>query len=235
MFSEHPELLLAAAFITGVFSLVSLILSKEIKISEARLNWNGELRAELSKMISGLKYISQVAAVRLKIKGENASYLSDREIRDLRSDLKEHYVESMRAFYHANLCVDPNFHPTYRQLIHKIKEIDQYFWGGCENLNKLIECYEEVEELAKKVLVLNWESVEKGEPTFRWAKRVLVGVIILIPLAWAYLSISAESHGIPAGTVSGDIQEAYWAPAMRNHSIGLQETPTYSSPLPQMH
>lgn len=196
MFKEHPELLLLGALITGVISLVSLILSKEMKISDARLKWNEDLRAELAKMLAGLKYITKVAQVRLEIKGDNSRKLTDREKRDLRADLKEQYTEALRAMYHSKLFVDPGFVECqeYGKLIEGIKEIEKNFWSGCDNIDQLEKLYKEVESAALKVLVFNWNKVERGEKGFRRAKLgLLVGTPVLISLA---LVLSAINYAL---------------------------------------
>jgi hypothetical protein len=209
IFKEHPELMLVAALIAGVFSLVSLILSKDMKVSEARLMWNHELRAELAKMLAGLKYITKVAESRREIKRENSTELSVRDIRDLREDLKDHYVETLRAFYHADMCLDPTYrHKDYKTLLDKIQDVETKFWGNCSDTDELNSCYQEILEAARLVLVKNWKDTKKGEPWFFVTRWALFGSLVAaIALGATYVSYTkpmvdptpeTEGHAVTA-------------------------------------
>ena len=54
-----------AALLTGLFSFINLTMSKEVKISEARLAWNDALRVDLSEMIAGIETLTRLAEAQL--------------------------------------------------------------------------------------------------------------------------------------------------------------------------
>ena len=177
---QNPGLAFVAAIIAGIFSLVTLILSKEVKVSEARLTWNHEFRAELAKMLARMDLLTKLATQEIIERAPRKS-LTNQELLEFREKHKEIYTEMNQAFFHSNLCLDPKFkHEKYGELLSSLTSLRDKFWSDCENIPAIEETYTNLLRLARDVLFFNWSLVHKGEPAFFYTKKILIWITAIL-------------------------------------------------------
>lgn len=167
--NELPPLALGAivaALITGLVSLLGLIISKEHKVSEFRQDWINSLRSELASLISHANAIHGAGAAAL---GGAA---------DIWKIVRDDFVGINQAAANIRLRLNP-----------KEKEAKAVL-GKIENLEKLLApgksmSYSEINRVEKElvaeaqVLLKNeWMRVRRGEAAYRFSK-VFAFIIVL--------------------------------------------------------
>lgn len=165
-----------AATITGLVSLLGLIISKENKTSDFRQQWIDALRAELSQ------YICHAMAI-------NSHRAWGRETND--EDWKvvqEDYKKANEAVTKIRLRLNPT-ESASTDVLSLLKEYEHLFKEG--NIPKT----EEIDPLhhkfviaSQKLLKSEWERVKNGELVFQIARGVSFSMLIsglFVLIYWA--------------------------------------------------
>lgn len=166
-----------AALVAGFFSVLSLIVSKEQKISEFRQQWIDSLRQELSD------YMAAVVS------------LSSR--RELQSDTDTEFVketgniqERVTATYTSiKLRVNPDdsdqkIKSLNREVLRLLDE-GRTLYNDKKWKEARVNC-NELTEASIPMLKEEWKRVKRGERIYVWSRRVATGIfaISLIALIW---------------------------------------------------
>lgn len=163
---------ITAALVAGFFSFLNLIISKEQKVSEFRQEWIDSLRADVAQYISAIRYVATANAL--------WSFHSDAEEngQDVQKihwhehwvALKVPYDNAARAYSSIFLRINTNdIDETTKKLnldfLHKLKEVRDAVRN--DDYDAAAEAADELNELVKPILKLEWERVKAGEAGYR--------------------------------------------------------------------
>ncbi len=167
---------IGAAVIAGSFSYLSLITSKEQKVSEFRQAWIDKLRTSISEYISALSYIS------ILYKHWSDKPDSDRDKFQMATGVGDTY-NKVNASYN-DIIFRINEHETdevgkklNNELLSALKET-RSLYNSSDYFKALDKC-DGVRDATKPLLKYEWERVKKGEPAYRRAKWVALIVLSL--------------------------------------------------------
>ena len=165
---------IAAALLTGIFSFVNLVLSKELKISDARLAWNDALRIDVSAMLAHIETLARLAEHRLNdfkaLDPNHSEGFTPSELAKFRDDHKKEYLTLNEARHRIGLRLNPVEH---RELALKIDGLLVAFRGNCASVDPIFSRADQVVGESQKVLRSTWDKVKVGEDTFAHTKRLL--------------------------------------------------------------
>lgn len=165
-FADQPSATVFAACLGAFVALMTIIITKEQKVSEFRQAWINSLRDDLADAISAgsaLSIVMQVdepRAIEAKLK-EWARLVAALARVELRLNLSEdQHRELQRCIREAETLV--------RRLEADPADYDPAVW---------IALQEKVVAVSQPLLKLEWRRVKKGETIYRLAKTALVIVI----------------------------------------------------------
>lgn len=178
-----------AALITGIFSFVSLINTKEQKTSEFRQLWIDGLRDDSAKLLGILEAISTALqlAIRLhKINDEN----NKKDIKVAWLDICNGSLSEFGEVYHRIILrLNPSEH---HDLIVLLKEVQDKLHSDSEMLKNKEELRIRISALINELHSINafeWSRVKKGEAAYRVTKYLAMIMIVVI-LAFSYTAYS---------------------------------------------
>lgn len=163
-----------AALITGAFSFLNLIISKEQKISEFRQMWIDELRKDISGVVATVSHISYRLG--------NQDGLTHAEQLALQAELRETHEAHERCSTNIVLRINPadpdkTLRAANELLLDANRKIADHL-----NEEKFEEAMKDAADLiehAQPILKLEWDRVKKGEAVFRRSKNVAAGILIM--------------------------------------------------------
>ncbi|MHA2936837.1 hypothetical protein ACXJY6_00920 [Vibrio sp. RC27] len=166
-----PIGVVTASIIAGLFSFISLVLSKEQKVSEFRQQWIDSLREEIATFIGNVVTISDISKRMLwaQEKGEKSEFSQ--------SDLKEFQVAASKAYTRINLRLNPDDdNSEVIALIESLEELRKFTKQA--EWQKVDDKVDDVRSKSQALLKLEWERVKNGEPAFRRAKGVAAFLVV---------------------------------------------------------
>lgn len=173
---------ITAAVLTGIFTFVSLVISKEQKTTEFRQQWINELRSELTEFTSSVgTFLSYIIYLNSAYKNKELSLKYSEFIKDnieLTTSITKHY-DSIR------LRVNPKKDKVFLQNLHALKSIaaSKTIPNSVEEVTIINEkLMEESQELLKK----EWIRVKRGELSFFITKWLMAISVILILIGTSY-------------------------------------------------
>jgi len=168
-----------AAIVGGFFSFVSLISSKEQKVSEFRQEWINELRGDLSVFFSSARALSRT------MQETRSPNTTDDDIQDFKFGKEK--IGHMRlagadALYRVKLRLNKNEpeHQELQRLLETAINIQNRI-----NIDKgldyteALDAIERASDYSQDILKSEWERVKKGEPTYRYSRNFAVAVLLL--------------------------------------------------------
>lgn len=171
-----------AALIAGFFSFVSLVSSKENKISEFRLGWIDGLRDDVARFTSGLTELVRLNSRQSEITVAEWLELGAQPYRDAREALSR--IQLRLNPDHVANKADGLDAKLMTAVVNARKEFnkaadDEISYGD------VIDHVDAVRSAAAPLLKEQWERVKKGEATYRRARAVawvtlLLGFLALI-------------------------------------------------------
>ncbi|MDF9401754.1 hypothetical protein [Vibrio sp. 1180_3] len=166
-----PIGVVTASIIAGLFSFISLVLSKEQKVSEFRQQWIDSLREEVAIFIGNIVTIADISKRMRRAQEQGV------ESEFSRSDLKDFQVAASEAYTRINLRLNPDDDKS--EVIDLIQALEQVrkFTKQAE-WEKVNDKIDDVRSNSQALLKLEWERVKKGEPAFRRAKGVAALLVI---------------------------------------------------------
>ena len=157
-----------AAVLTGGFSFINMMLSKEAKISEARLAWNDDLRVDVSTMLANVETLTRLAEHELR--KLNQFEFDDDQLWLFRDKHKEEYLAANEARHRILLRVNPEKHNKVKDAVEALFDL---FRGKCGNAKAIYAAENTVATEAQEVLRRTWKKVKDGEEAYVSTKRVL--------------------------------------------------------------
>lgn len=171
-----------AALLTGIFSLVRLVLSKEQKISEARLAWTKSLRTDLSVILAKVETLTRLAEDKLKELKQQK--FTDDQLADFRKKHTSIYTGMEEAGILIALRLNPQENKTLLGLLDRLL---REFRGDCENISNIYNIHQQAVAESHKVLKTAWRRIKRGEPVFVMTEVLLVvGVLTVVGLTLSW-------------------------------------------------
>ena len=171
------------AFISAVVAFVTLIISKESKISEFRMNWINELRMHIGE---NLAQYSAIATTWDYIHSLNTHQDKKSLANEFIEKTNENYKIAHDSYTKVILMLDPKNHAELIAVIKKIDSICEVFDSDYNKAKADESVYDqwydanaEAIELTAAVLDKEWDRVRQGEPAYRRTKKTGVGILII--------------------------------------------------------
>jgi flagellin-specific chaperone FliS len=175
-----------AACITGAISFISLVISKEQKISEFRQAWIDGLRAELAEFASQARRISLEQTPESMREQLNAvEEMMNKNLYEQSSDpFHEHRQRMSQAYFALRLRLNPSEENNIILLNH-LNDIYQILITRRNRLqyNNTVKKLDEMASVAQVVLKSEWMRVKKGEKVFRVVTSIAEWLAILFSMA----------------------------------------------------
>jgi len=165
-----------AAILTGIFSFVNLVISKEQKTTEFRQQWINELRDELTEFTSSAQtFLSFLIHINDKSKGDDFSSKSSEfytENVELISNITKHY-DSIR------LRVNPKKDKVFLEKLDALNDLaaSKTIPKSVEDVNKVTQ---ELIDVSQDLLKNEWIRVKRGELSFFLTKWLIALSVIAI-------------------------------------------------------
>lgn len=176
---ELPDLAIGAtlaALITGILSLLGLVISKEQKNSEFRQEWIDSLRSEIAKLIA-------------HINSAHGGFIShDGNLDELWKIVREDYVGINEATAKIRLRLNPTENNS-KKILDSIDDLEKLFKENKMYNYQILDQFEkQLVDRSRVVMKIEWNRVKRGEPTYRAAKYSAIFIIFLTIIT---LAISA--------------------------------------------
>jgi hypothetical protein len=152
-----------AALVTGIISLLGLIISKEQKTSDFRQAWIDGLRSEISLLIAHVNIIHTA-----KARGAD-------DWRELRADA----IAINHAVAQIKLRLNPN-EAASRKILNRIDVMETLLHANETPFEDLNHMEEGLAGDAQALLKAEWVRVRNGEIAFRFAKFASATIIIVL-------------------------------------------------------
>ncbi|VVM43806.1 hypothetical protein PS623_00392 [Pseudomonas fluorescens] len=192
-----------AALLTGFFSYMNMVSSKENKVSEFRLSWLDGLRNEIAEYTSAVQEL-----VRIQSRFTSGDFHSEKEKHALYIDW---YKETREAFARAveNLSrIQLRLNPLHIQdkpdspeakLLSALKDAREASKDG--DFERALELCNDIRVAAAPILKSTWDLVKDGEPGYRktrkYAALTVAGgfyLILAVGLAMALTKILSSQQ-----------------------------------------
>lgn len=194
---------IVAALITGFFSYINLVISKESKLSEFRQEWINALRSEIAILMSRLRALADFGAL-LEHQGKPPKGQTDSEF----AHQAELYRELQEAYNSICLRINPN------EKTEKAKKINHEFLDAIYNAREIYNAgetdglgfaIEQAIEKSNTLLKYEWDRVRVGESSYRYAKilafLLLLGSIVFVLLSGYFLVFKPCAEDFPNKTI----------------------------------
>jgi hypothetical protein len=167
-----------AAIVAGFVALMSLIISKEQKVSEFRQQWIDALRVDVAKFISCAHSAAFVRMVGAKDK--SADY----------KDFFQPYGEVLEIAARIRLRLNAR-EKTCQALLEALDKIIKRARANDTTHPSMSEVTDELTALTLLVLRQEWTRVQEGEFTYRWTRRILLVMVVVLVLTLALYLVSS--------------------------------------------
>jgi hypothetical protein len=152
------------ATITGLVSLLGLIISKENKISEFRQSWIDALRSELASLVAHLYAIH--------------AGLANIPADDWWAQARDDYLGANRCFVSVRLRLNPR-EKSSQTILELLDALEKCFAPGvAPSVDQLAPLEKKLVSESHALLKREWDRVRHGELFFRIAR--LVSFVVLI-------------------------------------------------------
>ncbi|HEX8309312.1 MAG TPA: hypothetical protein VF645_12930 [Allosphingosinicella sp.] len=152
-----------AAFLTGIISLLGLIISKEQKTSEYRQAWIDSLRSEISQLIAHI----------------NVCYAMREQGEEDWSILRLDAIAVNQAAAQIKLRLNPE-EKSSRKILQHIEDLEVFIHTEETSFERLNQIEEDLAADAQALLKAEWVRVRRGELTFRVAKLCAAAMVVVI-------------------------------------------------------
>ena len=177
-----------AAIVGGFFSFVSLVSSKEQKVSEFRQEWINGLRGDLSVFFSSARALCRT------MQETRSPNTTDDDIQDFKFGKEK--IGHMRlagadALYRVKLRLNKN-EPEHKELQRlletAIKIQNRINIDKGLDYTEALDAIERASNYSQDILKSEWERVKNGEPSYRRSKNFAVTILVV---GFAVFSLSA--------------------------------------------
>ncbi|CAI8934853.1 hypothetical protein [Pseudomonas serboccidentalis] len=161
---------ITAALLTGFFSTMNMVSTKENKVSEFRLGWIDGLRNEIAEYTSAAQELFRANNPN-KFSGEQ--FHSDKEKHELEiqfyKETKATYARAVENLSKIQLRLNPahikekpeGAEAKLMLAVSKARKLQN------KDFKEVLECCEEIRTAAAPILKSTWDSVKRGEPAYR--------------------------------------------------------------------
>jgi hypothetical protein len=164
---------LTVAFIAGLFSFLNLVLSKEQKVSELRQAWIDGLRDDLAALITAVFVVKYLFDSYEYQHGDQVNHV------DLSKTLSEPHTRASSAFHRILLRLNPvDKSLAQKELVEELTKLRDYFVA--EKYADACSCAPTISKKGQLVLKAEWKRVKRGEPIFRWSKRIALLLVLSV-------------------------------------------------------
>jgi len=169
---------IAAALISGFWSLISFIIAKDQKISEFRQAWIDSLRREVSGFLGQLQALS-------------ASWLCFSKTSTSRDPGKEFIENNLDRFVQIEdhktsifLRLNPKEH---QDIISELEELEEIYVNPKTLASSEFDSVcSKLKGLSQKLLKNEWERVKRGERSFRYFRNASFAVVVFAGIGFLY-------------------------------------------------
>ncbi len=169
--ASQPLATLTAAFIGAFVALMTIIITKEQKVSEFRQAWINAFRDDLADAISSASTLTVIV---------------QRSMPDNTPDMYREWARFTAALARIELRLNlsEETHRKLEEYIRKAEELMREMELSPESYHpsEWIELQIEVVAVSQKLLKIEWNRVKSGERYYRFAKSSLIIVVVIIPL-----------------------------------------------------
>lgn len=199
-----------AACITGAVSFVSLVTSKEQKISEFRQAWIDAFRDELADFSSQARRVSlEHIPLAGTLKALAASAFEQLEIADREAEKPDRYHENRQrmaqAYYALRLRLNPE-EADHKQLLGHLDHVYEILNSHSDRYGNCVTELDNLAKVAQTVLKREWVRVKEGEGSFRSAVRfarrsaLILAVVLVGLLSWSLFVLEHQPNTALQGT-----------------------------------
>jgi len=186
-----------AACITGAISFVSLVTSKEQKISEFRQAWIDAFRSELADFSSQARRVS-LEHIPINIKAITAPLLEQIEIADREAEKPDPFHENRQrmaqAYYALRLRLNPD-EADHKQLLTHLDSVYEILNSHSDRYGRCVVELDKLAKVAQVVLKREWVRVKNGEGSYRTTVRAAKWVALI--LALVLVALLGKSFVVP--------------------------------------
>ncbi|MEJ5862089.1 hypothetical protein [Pseudomonas farsensis] len=159
-----------AALLTGMFSIMNMVSSKENKVSEFRLAWIDGLREEIAGYASAAQELSRALNAGEFIPSPNSSAEEAQKLEiDLYKETREAYARAVENLTKIQLRLNPE------SLVEGSKSPEAKLMAAVERAREIsnddpdetLNACNEIRSAAAPILKSTWNSVKSGEPAYR--------------------------------------------------------------------
>lgn len=170
---------IAAAFITGAFSFVNLIIAKDQKTSEFRQEWIDRLRDDISAFTSKVEYVS--AMYNFHQRHPKVDYET------FANSISPNLMEIANTHHRIKLRLNPKEHEVLIRLVSEINETFRDF-TAISDFDRVETRITNLIQESQIVLKREWKRVKRGEIGFVLTKYGALFVFVaMLLLAAAYV------------------------------------------------
>lgn len=167
-------------FVTGAVALLGLIITKESKVSEFRQAWIDSLRSEVAALLSSVQMSLMI------ITDSDGKAVKDND--ELPSEAKITLANSLRDANTALFAIRLRLNETEDDSKNVLDTLDKIEILSNDNIalaaalssGQAAGLEKQLLVQAKIVLSSEWKRVKKGEPYFKWTRRVAALLAILL-------------------------------------------------------
>lgn len=178
---------IAAAIITGLLTLVGLIISKENKTSEFRQQWIDNLRREVSDFVGNIEVIILHGRWLHQKTQDKSGIDATKEIEKCIESIQENVCQAHSLARNILLRLNPHEHQDIREIMQILdKQLETLPLPTRDETSKTLN---RLTEAIQKELKIEWERVKNGEPTFRKTKIIVTTSLVVVIGALIALAI----------------------------------------------
>lgn len=175
---------IAAAFITGAFSFVNLIIAKDQKTSEFRQDWIDRLREDITAFTSHVEFLSSLYQFTLQ---NNPACLESPQAEEFVKTIYPNLREIANMHHRVKLRLNPKEH---KRLIELVTEINGLFSDikAISHLERVDGLIANLIDESHLVLKSEWKRVKRGEIGFvltKYGALLVFAVMLLLAIAYA--------------------------------------------------
>ena len=204
------------AFFAGVVSVLSLVIAKDLRVSDFRQAWIDALRGEIATLIARVNAINErrlsiaqrAAKAGMAVEAEVGAKAATKGEEGAADDYERDHADVLRL-EEALATIELRMNPTEEEAMPLLKQAQAVV--GMVRLDKAV-CRQKLQsaeklllEESKTYLKTEWERVKKGEPRYRCAvwMSVLIGLIGVATLALGFAGWLGA--GPNTATTGGDV------------------------------
>lgn len=169
---------ISAALISGFWSLISLVIAKDQKVSEFRQAWVNSLRQEISDYLGQLQALSTSWAYfsEGQLGGDHGKKFIKENLERIGK------VESQKTRIYLRL--NPKEHVDMLTILDDLERMSSSLrsLGG----DSFVQGCTKLQVESQRILKCEWERVKMGEKSFRYLRNVSFGVVILAGIAFLF-------------------------------------------------